>query len=75
MVVFTIEERACSPECYLAGCNAAWAGETIDDCPYTHIPEDDDGWERSEWRAGFEEAIYGVPHVVSTARSSKSLCI
>jgi len=55
MAVLTIEERAYSPECYLAGCNAAWVGETIDDCPY--IP----GWERDEWRAGFDEAIHGMP--------------
>jgi hypothetical protein len=27
--------RAYSPNVFLKGVNAAWAGETIDDCPFT----------------------------------------
>jgi hypothetical protein len=45
----------CNPGAYLMGCNAAFDGQTLDDCPY--IPDDDDGWERDEWLAGFEDAV------------------
>jgi hypothetical protein len=41
--------RAYSPNVFLKGVNAAWAGETIDDCPFTFPAE------RDEWRAEFED--------------------
>jgi hypothetical protein len=68
------QKRAYSPNVFLKGVNAAWAGATIDDCPF--IPDDNDGWERSEWLAGFDEATaIRMPWTGQrTSRSDGSSC-
>jgi hypothetical protein len=66
--MFTLErERERNPGAYLKGCNAAFEGQILDDCPYIH-----GGWERSEWRAGFDEAIHGMPEQTGRQRTSCS---